>query len=339
MKNVALARAEHKIAHEQGQTDVFELLKLRLQEKPEEIDEATEYFNCSRITIDRWLDGGSSSGGEMPIRQEGFLRKKGLMDGLELPEDPGISDAIYYGVSSSLFSFNQIAEAASTSPNSIRRYILDEQKPIGWLKVRLEWYLHNITVKQNGRPDRPLRPMKRLSELQPELAKLLAACCKGELSAEVIAGQLEVPVDRVNDWLIWGHSKPLPPMMQRIHELFAPFLTEDGNGPRQMPQKGGKPKTKSEVASVAIPTPEPEAQSAVQLTTVTKSTAQVIQEQGELLRCLLLGFVSSRQPSKATAELEAIRVQNPDLWFELSLLVGVVADPSERYPAWRKSRR
>lgn len=325
-------------ALENRQAENFRRFLDRLEKKPDEINEAAEYLGCSPQTIGRWLNGGECLGGELTIRQEGFLRRKGVINPMVLGEDPSLSEVLFYGLSEKLFTADELSEALDITPASkLVNYAFGRHEPKKWVRARLEWFLHNFIIQPGGQP---LRRMKRLGELPPEVAQLLIACCKGDLSPEIIAKQLDVSLDRVNSWMLLGDAKPTPSMIKRIYEEFTPHLIENVNCREQESPKRPNRELK---AKVHLPTPPQEKtdekQSSSKSTATTKSIADVIGEQAQLLRCLLLGYCLSLPQSQAIAELEKIRANNPDLWFELLLLVGVVADPSERYPTWRKSRR
>jgi hypothetical protein len=333
--NAVVEKAES--ARDNRAKQVFNILRQHIRDDLGQRAEVADYCSCSVGTVDKWAEEEVLPRGYTPILAAGFLRKYKIV-GDELVESPAhalsLADALYLGLADKRFTPEQVAAYVGIPAYKAIQYANNDSAPQGWTLARIEWFLHRIRLEDG----RPFRPMPRLDELNPVVAKLLAACCKGWLEVSTIVSQTNVPEDRVDRWFLHGRNVP-EPMIDRLTAEFAPYLVaeiDDEVLPGQTPiGKKAKSNGKATPSNMALPA------STAAFTAEPKVVAieDLIVTSAETLRCTLLGYISSLTASEAEEKLNALQKRNPQLWFELGILIPCVVDPEERYPTWKRSRR
>lgn len=315
------------------QHDAETYMRVYLSELEDDCLEATaRKIGRTAKTLKHWLKQGDVefAGGTTIFQIEGFLRARGLIEPLTLSASPTICEALNYGLSAGLITVEDIKKKLKPiATSNVLQFVHGELLPTTLRLYKLEWFLHNVRIKPG---DHRLREMKRLKELHPDIVSLLIACCEDRLTLEAISQRAGYSVNTVLRWF-FGANLPHEGTLRALKQLL-PEAKDRKQCNAVTPTENGV------TTGVVAPTRnQPKLESVPTADDVLDSIEQQITAHADIARCLILGFVSSRSPSSASDELERIRKKNPELWFELLVLVGVMANPRENYPTWRKSSR
>lgn len=320
-------------------TDITQRVGRYLLTHPEDIEDVAKWAGVRPETARSWSKANASSGGFTILFMESWLRRKNLLPVFQLSERPTLSEALTYGISEKVLDASTIASKLGILPlHRLLAYADGELAPRGILKLRLEWELSQLVVVNRIKQSRPLYIMSHFDGLVPELEGLVTACCKGDLTVEVIANQLGVTPHRAKEWLFWKNSVPTGEMLERIRVEFAPYLTSESLGAKQLPV------TKSVIAGTPRRPAKPKVVSGISKAGVSAQTGlmttpeNLVVNAAEVALVVLRGYIDSRQPSDAIHEIDFLREKHPDLFYVLSLVTRVMADPQEQYPKWRKAK-
>lgn len=293
-----------------------------LSKNPDRIEAAATSLEVTTATIGRWLKGQQTGGqGLRAIWAQGFLEQNGVIPIQAWRADFTATESLHYALRHRLLEAEVLAQKLGfTGIEKILDYAWGDSSPTGWCRFAMEWELMQINTTLPNGEEMPLyQPVRQLSE---GVSVLLTACQRGDYTVDSIAYTLEIQPSQLLAW--FNGQKRVPKRLESAVNQLA--------GLEEIGQDNPSEDSVVEIISAAS------MQSRSEEPNLPDTVEESITRSARLLCALLAGMLEVTPPSQGEAALDAVRRANPDVWFMLAMLCGLVADPSQ-YPQWKKNRR
>lgn len=317
------------------------LMRNYLIENPHSVEEVARYTGKKAQTVLGWKNGARSSGGEVSYLQMGFLRLKKVLPPMKLGDSPTMAEVLEKAISEKHFGVDELAKKFKTQNQGVLRWISGDSKPVGIIKLRLEWFLRDRKIydfiTERNYSAGALLLVKAICEQGLDIDKIAKKLAEASpmLSKNWPHGIQEWVAGRTTPWIdaeeciinVFGEPKDV--LMPAQSE--SPVMQTTSPSAADQDEIVQKLDDLIEIMKAAM-------REAISPRRAPRMIETMIVDHATVLEALLKGFLHDLSMGDGRARIEILKSQAPKVFAELINHLEALID-YEAFQTWKRERR